>query len=146
MILSTDLRTLCKNLLKAISMHLVCFPWTHFSLLEQSNEPYYIVFNLMLLLFILFFLWFVVRLNSLSIITKASLEKAKTTLSRLKSKACFIVKVVQFATHSCLFFFLCSFWLFINLLIYHLFFCSVIMGFINLSMAIKDHLMKKAEE
>ena len=75
--------TLCKNLLKANSMHLVSFPSTHFSLLEQSNEAYYIVFDLMFLLFIFFFRWFVVRLNSLSILTKASLEKAKDNTEQI---------------------------------------------------------------
>ena len=56
------------------------------------------------------------------------------------------MKVVQFANHSCLFFFLCSFSLFINLFIYHLFFFSVITGFINLYSSINDHLAKKAKE
>ena len=50
------------------------------------------------------------------------------------------MKVVQFAVHSRLFFFLCS------LFIYHLFFCSVITGFINLYTSINEHLMKKAKE
>ena len=56
------------------------------------------------------------------------------------------MKVVQFANHSCLFFFLWSFSLFIILFIYHLFFFGVITGFINLYTSINDHLAKKAKE
>ena len=51
-------------------------------MLEQSNEAYYIVFDLMLLLFI-FFSVVVVRLNSLSILTKASLDKAKDNTQQI---------------------------------------------------------------
>ena len=69
-------------------------------------------------------------------------KRLKTTLNRLKSKASYIMKVVQFANHSCLFFFLCSF----SLFIYHLFLFSVITGFINLYTSINDHLAKKAKE
>ena len=117
-------------------------------MLKQSSEAYYFVFDLMLLLFIFFFYGLFLGLIHYPTSQKRFWTRLKTTLSRLTSKACYkiIIKVVQFANHSCLFFFLCSFSLFINLFIYHLFFFSVITGFINLYSSINDHLAKKAKE